>query len=250
MLGERELARYDRQVRLPEIGEAGQRRLKQAHALVAGAGGLGSIAAAYLAAAGVGRLRVVDCDKVALSDLNRQIIHADKDIGRDKIEVARERLQSLNPEVEVEAMCLSIAEENFAQLVAGCDLIIDGLDNLATRHLLNRAAIEARVPMMHGAVYGFEGRATTVIPGETPCLWCLYPQALPVSVTPVLGTTPAIIGCVQANEAIKYITGSGVLLAGRLFVYDGLAARCRELAVERAPNCQHCRHLFSQEGSG
>jgi len=243
MLNSDELERYDRQIMIPGLGEKGQEKLKQARVVIAGAGGLGSPVAVYLTAAGVGTISIIDHDKVELSNLNRQILHWDKDVGRDKVESAREKLSSLNRNVRIETVKETITEANVSRLVAGCDVIIDAMDNLPTRFVLNRAAVENRIPFVHGAVYGLEGRIMTVLPGRSACLRCVYRGLIPPQKFPVIGVTPAVIGCIQATEAIKCITGLGQLLANRLLIYDGQQMRFTELRVKRDPGCEHCGHL-------
>lgn len=243
MLSQHEVLRYSRQMMIAELGEEGQGKLKRAQVIVAGVGGLGSVASIYLASVGVGKLRIVDHDKIALSDLNRQVLYSDSDIGKVKVGVAKQRLESLNPAVQVEAISEVVTQGNVSDLVSDCDLIIDGMDNLPSRYVLNAAAVEGKIPLCHGAVYGFGGQATTVIPGKTPCLRCLYNETVHEDDIPVLGTSPAIIGCIQATESIKYILGSGELLLGRLLIYDGLSSRFREVVVSREPNCEVCHHL-------
>ena len=240
MLTPEERERYDRQLKIKEIGDDEQEKLKQAKVIIAGSGGLGSPAAIYLAAAGVGTIRIVDHDKVELSNLNRQILHWDKDIGRNKVDSAAEKLNQLNPRIKIEAVQETIDEANASRLVAGFDLIVDGLDNLPTRYLLNKAAIENDIPFIHGTVYGLEGRAMTIIPGKTACLKCVYRALIPPGKCPALGTVPAVIGCIQATEAIKYIMGIGKLLTNRLLIYDGLNMKFTELVTRRDPNCEHC----------
>lgn len=225
------------------FGEEGQAKLKRAKVFIAGAGGLGSAAASYLAAAGVGVIRAVDHDKVELSNLNRQLLHRDSDLGRKKVESAAERLKEINAELKVEALEEKITEANIAQLLAGFDLVVDALDNLPTRYLLNKVAVEQDIPFFHGAVNGFEGRAMTVIPGQTACLWCVYRGAIVEGEFPVLGVTPGVIGCIQATEVIKYIVGMGQLLTNRLLVYDGQNMKFTEFKVKRDPDCQHCGAL-------
>ncbi|MDD5190927.1 MAG: HesA/MoeB/ThiF family protein [Dehalococcoidales bacterium] len=240
MLTPEEKIRYDRQIMITGFGVDGQEKLKRARALIAGSGGLGSPAAIYLAAAGIGTIRIIDHDKVELSNLNRQILHGDKDIGRKKIESAKEKLGQINGSVQIEALHETIDENNVDELTAHCDVIIDAMDNLPTRFLLNKAAIKHRVPFIHGAVYGLEGRAMTVIPGETACLGCIYQGAPPKVKFPVLGTTPGVIGTIQATEAIKFITGIGELLTDRILIYDGLKMKFSEIAVKRNPECRYC----------
>jgi len=248
MLTTNELARYDRQIMIKGFGEEGQEKLKRAKVIIAGGGGLGSPSAIYLAAAGVGMIRIVDHDRVELSNLNRQVLHWHKDIGRSKVTSATEKLKKLNPEVEVEAIEETITEDNVSQLMAGFDVVVDAMDNLPTRYLLNKAALEKDIPFFHGAVYGFEGRAMTIIPGKTACLECVYHGATtPGGKFPVIGVAPAIIGCIQATEVIKYIVGIGALLTNRLLIYDGLNLKFTELQVKKDPDCEHCGHL---EGKG
>jgi adenylyltransferase/sulfurtransferase len=247
MLTPEEKQRYDRQIMIPGIGEAGQEKLKKARVVIAGSGGLGSPISLYLAAAGLGTLRIIDNDKVELSNLNRQILHWDKDIGKFKTDSADKKLRQLNKNVSVETINTTINESNVFELVAGFDIIIDAMDNLPTRFLLNKAAVEHRIPFIHGAVSGLEGRAMTVIPGKSACLQCLYHSVPPKAKFPVLGTTPAIIGCIQATEVIKYITGIGSLLTNRLLMYEGLNMKFTELQVTRDRNCKCCRNLCLED---
>lgn len=240
MLTERELERYARQIVIRGFGIEGQERLKKATALIAGAGGLGSPAAVYLAVAGVGTIRIADPDVVELSNLNRQILHWDGDIGRSKAESAAEKLRRMNPDITVEAIKDGITEANIAAMVSGADVIIDGLDNLPARQLLNRAAFEKKIPLIHGAVYGLEGRLMTIIPGETACLRCVYRAEVPRGRCPAVGATPAVIANLQATEAIKYITGIGELLKNRLLLYNGLTMEFTPLRVKRDPDCEVC----------
>jgi len=242
MLTGDELKRYDRQIMIPGIGEKGQEKLKRARVVIAGGEGLGSPASIYLAAAGVGTIRIIDHDRVELSNLNRQVLHWDEDIGREKVNSAVEKLKRLNKGVAIEAVEETITEANISKLVAGFDLIVDAMDNLPTRYLLNKAAIENNIPFFHGAVYGLEGRAMTIIPGRTACLGCVYRGPIPEEKFPVIGVTPAVIGCIQATEVIKYVTGIGKLLANRLLVYDGLNMKFTELVVKKDPNCEYCGH--------
>lgn len=238
-----ERQRYSRQIMIPQMGEEGQEKLKRARVFIAGAGGLGSPVSIYLAAAGVGRLRLVDQDTVDLTNLNRQVVHWTADVGRRKVESAQEKLSRLNPHVTIETLSVTISEENASELVEGFDLIVDAMDNLPTRYLLNQTAIARGIPFFHGAVNGFEGRAMTVIPGKTACLRCLYRGPVPETKFPVIGVTPAVIGCVQATEVIKYLAGIGDLLANRLLAYDGLNMKFTQFKVQRNPQCEHCSHL-------
>ena len=243
MLTPDELERYDRQIMIEGFGKEGQEKLKRAKVFIAGVGGLGSPISMYLTVAGVGRIRIVDNDRVELSNLNRQVLHWDKDIGKRKVDSALKKLKQLNRGVEIEAIETTITEVNASQLVADSDLIVDAMDNLPTRYLLNKTAIDKGIPFFHGAVYGFEGRAMTIIPGKTACLMCVYRGAVPEGKSPVIGVTPAAIGCIQAMEVIKYIVGIGELLTNRLLIYDGLNLKFSEFLVKKDPNCKHCGHL-------
>ena len=247
MLTSKERERYDRQIMIDEMGEEGQQKLKKAKVFVAGAGGLGSPVSMYLATAGVGLIRIVDHDTVNLSNLNRQILHWDKDIGRAKVESATDKLRNLNPDVKIEAIWERITDDNISRLVDGFDLIVDAMDNLPTRYLLNKVALDKRMPFFHGAVYGFEGRAMTVVPGKTACLRCMYRGPVPEEKFPVIGVTPAVIGSIQAAEVIKYIVGIGELLTNRLLMYDGLRLKFTEFKVKKNPNCEHCGRLTEKE---
>lgn len=244
MLSESERERYRRQTMI--FGEEGQERLKRATVFIAGAGGLGCPIALYLAAAGVGRIRLADRDTVDLSNLNRQVLHATPDLGRPKVVSAAEKLAALNPEVAVEAVRTVIDTATVADLAAGADVIVDAMDNFETRYLLNETAIERKIPLVHGGISGFFGQATTVIPGRTPCLRCLFPAPPPDETFPALGTTAGVIGLVQANETIKYLTGSGDLLAGRLLLWDGTRSTMETIDLKRQAGCPACGHLHEE----
>jgi molybdopterin/thiamine biosynthesis adenylyltransferase len=241
MITDEERKRYARQILM--VGEAGQERLKAARVLVAGAGGLGTVISLYLAAAGVGHLRIIDCDVVETSNLNRQILHWSGDVGRPKTASVEEKLAALNPLIRIETVSGRIAEESIEEMAGGCGLIVDAMDNFPTRYLLNRTAVEKGIPFIHGAVRGFFGQATTVIPGKTPCLRCLFPESPPREVFPIIGATCGVIGAIEATEAIKLITGQGEPLAGRLFLWDGLAGSADSITVERDPCCPVCGKL-------
>lgn len=238
MLSERERERYKRQMML--FGDEGQEQLKNAHIFIAGAGGLGSPVSLYLAVAGVGTITIADMDAVDLTNLNRQILHFDRDIGRKKTASAEEKLLEINPDITVHAIDAKIDETNAADLVGKADGIVDALDNYPTRYLLNAVAIDKEIPYFHGGIRGFYGQATTIIPGMTPCLKCIFPKAPPMEVFPVVGVTPGLIGMVQATEVVKYLLGIGELLTGRLFVWDGMLAHAEEICVERSPACEAC----------
>jgi len=240
-------ARYRRHLTLPEVGEAGQARLLSARVLLLGAGGLGSPAALYLAAAGVGTLGIVDSDKVEVSNLQRQVLHRTADAGRQKTESAREVLQALNPGVEVVAFPERLTAANVLRILDGFEVVVDGGDNFPTRYLLNDACVVKRIPLVHGSVYRFEGQATSLLPGVGPCYRCLYPAPPPAELAPscaeagVLGVLPGIIGLIQANEVLKLLLGIGEPLVGRLLTFDALGTRFSELALRRDPQCPTCR---------
>jgi molybdopterin/thiamine biosynthesis adenylyltransferase len=240
MLSHAERERYDRQMFIPDFGEAGQEKLKKAKVFIAGNGGLGCPLAIYLAAAGVGTLRIVDNGSVELSNLNRQILHWTEDMGRRKVDSTMGKLPRLNPNVKIETVYDTITESNIAELVGDSSLIVDAMDNLPIRFLLNKTALAKKIPYMYGAVYGFEGRASTIIPGRTVCLGCFCQSYLPQTKFPVLGVTPAVIACIQATEAIKYIVGLGDLLLNRLLIYDGLRMQFVEMELKADPECAYC----------
>ena len=243
MLTPSEQERYDRQIMIGEIGQEGQEKLKRSRVVIAGTGGLGSPIAIYLTAAGIGMIRLIDHDQVALSNLNRQILHWEEDIGRKKVDSARTKLRNLNRAVEIEAIAETVTEGNVSQLVNGCDVIVDAMDNLPTRYILNRCAIEKNIPFFHGAVNGFEGRVMTILPGKTACLRCMYRGPVPQEKFPVIGVAPAVIGVIQATEVIKYLLGIGKLLTNRLLIYDGLKVTFSEFTVNKNPDCDHCGSL-------
>lgn len=239
MLSPSELERYDRQIRL--LGEDGQDKLKEAKVFIAGAGGLGCPISIYLAAAGIGKITIVDKDIVTVSNLNRQILHWEKDLGQNKASSAKEKLREINHDIDVQARSETITDENAFDLVEDADLIIDAMDNYNARFLLNKTAIEKNIPFIHGAINGFHGQAMTVLPRKSACLRCIFHQAPPEAVFPVLGVTPGIIGLIQATEAIKYIVGIGDLLAGKLLLWDGLNYLTDFVQVERDPLCKDCQ---------
>ncbi|MEM1977110.1 MAG: HesA/MoeB/ThiF family protein [Nitrososphaerota archaeon] len=240
-LSPRELERYDRQIRFLGLGVEGQLKLKRAKVLVVGVGGLGSAATLYLASAGVGLLRIVDDGDVELSNLNRQILYGTSDLGKPKVEVAARRLKELNPEVEIEAIRERLMEENSGDLLSGVDLAIDCLDNFRARFILNDACVERGKPLIHGAIYGIEGRLMTIIPGKGPCLRCLIPrEPAEQERIPVLGPLPGVVGSLEALEAIKMITGLGEPAVGKLIVIDGMDLSFHVVEVRRNPGCPVC----------
>ncbi len=238
--------RYSRHLLIPEVGEEGQFKLLDSHVLLIGAGGLGSPAAYYLAAAGVGTIGIIDSDVVEESNLQRQILHNTKRVGQYKAESARETIEALNPDVKVIPYIELLDETNVARIIADYDVIIDGTDNFPTRYLLNDAAIIANKPVVHGSVFRFEGQLTVFKPHEGPCYRCLYPEPPPPELAPgcaeagVLGVLPGIIGLLQAIETIKLLLGMGDPLVGRLQTYDGLAGEFSELRLYRDPQCPAC----------
>src|SRR5438477_3124302 len=246
-LSAEELQRYSRHLIMPEVTAEGQRRLKAARVLCIGAGGLGSPAALYLAAAGVGTIGIVDFDDVDLSNLQRQILHGTKDIGRAKLESAQDRLRDINPEIEIELHQCRFSSENASQIVSHYDIVVDGSDNFPTRYLSNDVCVFARKPNVYGSVFRFEGQTTVFAPHlGGPCYRCLFPEPPPPESVPncaqagVLGVLPGIVGTIQANEAIKLILGVGEPLLGRLLYFDALKMKFREFNLRRDPQCPVC----------
>jgi adenylyltransferase/sulfurtransferase len=244
-LSNSERERYQRHLALSEIGTAGQEKLKAARVLVVGAGGLGSPAALYLAAAGCGTLGLVDADRVELSNLQRQVLFDNSAIGRPKVEAGREHLASLNPDVRLVAHNLRLQADNVRELFSGYDLVIDGTDRLATRYLINDACVILRKPLVSAAIHRFEGHLMTYVPDRGPCYRCVFPHSAEGMVANcaeagVLGVLPGVLGTLQATEAIKLITGIGVPLVGRLLTYDALDMRFGEFQVARRPDCAVC----------
>ncbi len=242
-LSEAQAKRYSRHLLVPEVGEEGQLKLLDAHVLLIGAGGLGSPAGYYLAAAGVGTIGIIDADVVDESNLQRQILHNTKRIGQYKAESARETIEALNPDVKVITHIERLDETNVARIIADYDVIVDGTDNFPTRYLLNDAALMANKPVVHGSVFRFEGQLTVFKPYEGPCYRCLYPEPPPIALAPscaeagVLGVLPGIIGLLQATETVKLVLGIGDPLVGRLMTYDALAGEFNELRLFRDPKC-------------
>lgn len=240
MLSRDEKDRYYRQLKIENFGEAGQEKLKGSKVFISGLGGLGSIITVYLAVAGIGTLRIIDNGRVELSNLNRQILYCDEDLGKQKAEAAKKKLELLNPHIQIEAFTETITEATAIKLIENSDLIVDTLDNYPTRYILNRAALSKKIPFFFGAVSGFRGMVTTIIPGQTGCLRCIVPTPPPPSFFPVIGITPAMIGIIQATEVIKYIIGLGKLLKNRLLVFNGLNLKFDEVAFKRSLNCPEC----------
>lgn len=241
-----EVRRYSRHLILPEVGMDGQRALKAARVLCIGAGGLGSPAAMYLAAAGVGTIGLVDFDVVDMSNLQRQLLHGTADVGRPKLESARARLAALNPNVQVETYEVALSSANALELFAPYDVILDGTDNFPTRYLVNDACVILGKPNAYGSIFRFEGQASVFATENGPCYRCLYPEPPPPGLVPscaeggVLGVLPGIIGTIQATETIKLILGTGEPLIGRFLIYDALRMRFRELKLRKDPECPVC----------
>ncbi|MEM1203398.1 MAG: molybdopterin-synthase adenylyltransferase MoeB [Acidobacteriota bacterium] len=245
-----ERERYGRHLLIPEVGEEGQVRLLESKVLMVGAGGLGSPAAYYLAAAGVGTLGINDDDVVDRSNLQRQILHTDARVGTPKVESARATLEALNPSVDVVTYQERLTRDNVDRIFEGYDLVVDGTDNFATRYLVNDACVRHGLPNVHGSIFRFEGQVSVFWPGHPkrrgPCYRCLFPQPPPPELAPscaeagVLGVLPGVVGTLEAVEAVKILLGIGDPLVGRLLVYDALDQRFTELKVERDPNCSVC----------
>jgi molybdopterin/thiamine biosynthesis adenylyltransferase/rhodanese-related sulfurtransferase/molybdopterin converting factor small subunit len=245
-LNKDEIKRYSRHLIMPEVGMDGQRRLKAGSVLCIGAGGLGSPAAMYLAAAGVGRIGVVDFDVVDFSNLQRQIIHGTPDVGRSKLASAKDRINAINPHVEVETFEVALSSENALELFEPYDVVLDGTDNFPTRYLTNDACVLLGKPNAYGSIFRFEGQASVFATKDGPCYRCLYPEPPPPGLVPscaeggVLGVLPGVIGVIQATEAIKLITGIGEPLVGRFLIYDALRMKFRELKLRKDPDCPVC----------
>lgn len=223
------------------FGEEGQLKLKRARVTIAGAGGLGCPAALYLAAAGIGRITIIDGESVELSNLNRQVLHWTKDVNKRKAASVVRKLRKLNPHIKVEARSQKITEENARNLVKGSKVVVDCLDNWSTRFLLNEACVKEEIPLVHAGIHGLYGQITTIIPYKTPCLRCILPKSpREEKKFPVLGTTPGVLGLLEAFEVIKLITGIGSLLLGKILVFDGETMNFEEIRVERNERCPVC----------
>jgi sulfur-carrier protein adenylyltransferase/sulfurtransferase len=241
-----QLIRYSRHFLLPEVGEDGQAKLLQAKVLMIGAGGLGSPSAYYLAAAGVGTIGIIDNDVVDISNLQRQILHANDRVGMPKVESAKKTLEGLNPDVKVIPYEAKLTSENIMDIIKDYDLVVDGCDNFPTRYLVNDACVLTGKPNVHGSIFQFEGQATVFYPGNGPCYRCLYPEPPPAEMAPscaeagVLGVLPGLIGVIEALEAVKIILGKGETLVGRLLHFNTLTMEINTLKLRRDPNCPMC----------
>jgi molybdopterin/thiamine biosynthesis adenylyltransferase len=241
VLDQSERVRYNRQLIIPEFGEEGQRRLKNSHVLITGIGGLGCASATYLTAAGVGRMSLVDFDVVELSDLNRQILYWEEDIGEKKVSVAQRKLSKLNSRTEIIPISTNITEENALSIIQGVQVVVDGLDNPATRLIVNSACVKCKIPYIYGGVSRLRGMVTTIIPGETPCLACFFPEGLQGGGgLGVLGLIPALVANLQALETIKLIIGHGPSFAGRLLIFNGNDMKFQFYEIKRNESCKVC----------
>ena len=232
--------RYERQIILPKWGVETQEKLKRSRVLIAGMGGLGCPVALNLAQAGVGHLRICDYDQVETTNLNRQFLHSEKKIGMNKAQSAAGALSTLNPGITVEPVFEEITDQNVEDIVGESEIIVDCVDNFPTRYALNRCAIRKGIPMVHGAIWGMEGRVTFINPPATPCLMCIFPKAPTKQRFPALGALTCLIGSLQALEAIKYLTGVGSLLSGRMLILDASTMQYQELEVLKNPKCPAC----------
>jgi molybdopterin/thiamine biosynthesis adenylyltransferase len=241
MLTKDDLTRYERQILYRDFGEEGQKRLKQSHVVVAGLGGLGCSASLYLVCAGIGHITLIDCDQVELSNLNRQILHYEEDIGEGKPFSAARKLAKLNSSIEVTPVFKEITERNARELIKGADLVIDGMDNFQARFILNKACVAEGIPLIHGGVHGLFGEITTILPGKTPCLACIFPEVPQRNVAfPVFGVTPALVAILQVTEAIKFLAGFGSLLTGKMLYFNGETMDFTFCSLVRNPNCKVC----------
>ena len=239
-----DLERYSRQVLFPSFGEKGQEKLRASHVLIAGVGGLGSPVAMYLTTSGIGEITLIDSDTVSLSNLNRQLLHWEEDIGREKVFSARTKLTRMNSGIRVHALSEHLTAVSCASYLSGVTCVVDCLDTMASRYALNRACVEARIPLIHGGVYGMIGQLTTILPGRTPCLECIFPRReTPPETVPVFGPTAGFIASLQALEVIKLIAGVGENLLGRFLYFNGETMECFVTEFHRRGDCPVCRSL-------
>ncbi len=241
MLSESELIRYNRQLKIPEFGEESQKKLKKSHIVIVGMGGLGCASAIYLTAAGVGKITIIDFDVVELSNLNRQVLYGEEEIGEKKVFVAQRKLSKLNPQAEIIPVFATVTENNISQFITEAQVVLDGLNNFSTRLIVNSACVRHKLPFIHGGVSRFRGLVTTILPGETACLACLYPEGSPGGEgLGVLGSIPAVIANLQAVEAIKLLIGQGASLAGKVLRFNGNDMKFRIDELQRNENCRVC----------
>jgi molybdopterin/thiamine biosynthesis adenylyltransferase len=241
MLTKNDLVRYERQILYPDLGEKGQEKLKQSHVIVAGLGGLGCAASLYLTCAGVGHVTLIDCDRVELSNLNRQVLHYEEDIGEKKPFSAAEKLVKLNSSIEVTPVFTKITARNCRKTIKGANLVIDGMDSFKTRLIVNKECVAEGIPFIHGGIHGLFGEVTTIIPGRTPCLECIFPEFPNRELElPVFGVTPALIAILQVTEAIKLLAGFGSLLTGKMLYFDGDKMDFTFRKLVKNQNCRVC----------
>jgi adenylyltransferase/sulfurtransferase len=250
-LSSQEAIRYNRQIMIPVFGEEGQRQLKRASIFIAGLGGLGSVSAYYLAAAGVGRLKIVDKDHVGLENLNRQILHSTQDIGRFKTESAFQKLHALNPLCRIDALKAEIRKDNALELIGDCHIIVDATDNIETRKCLNSVSVAKQIPFIYGGIDGFTGMVTTFVPGDTPCLECLFPETNAITRNVgTIGPIPGMIGAIQSLEAIKICLGMDTLLKNTMLYIDGMDMGIKKLNLKKDPACRCCGKLTKVRTNG
>ena len=241
-----QIERYSRQILLPDVGGKGQEKLLNARVLIIGAGGLGSPAALYLASAGIGTLGIVDSDKVELNNLQRQIVHSVNTVGKPKVDSAKDRLNTINPDVKVIPYNIRLTSANIMDIIKGYDMVVDGSDNFPTRYLVNDACVFSNKPLSHGGIFRFDGQAITILPHKSACYRCLFSEPPPAGLVPscqeagILGAVAGIIGVIQANEVLKYVLEIGGLLAGKLLVFNALDSFFRQVKVPKDPKCPVC----------
>ena len=234
-----DIERYRRQIAIPCFGIEAQKKLSRVRVVILGLGGLGSAVSIYLTVAGVGHLKVVDRDKIEKNNLNRQILYTEEDLGKWKAEVAEKRLKEMNSDIEVEGLREEINEDNIRELIRDADAVVDCLDNFETRFIVNRAVVELNKPFFHGACRAFYGQVMTIIPRVTPCLRCIFPESIPKDRS-IIGVTAGLIGLIEATEVIKYLTGTGECLYGKILIYDATRMSFDIIEVDRNPDCEVC----------
>ena len=234
-----DIERYRRQIAIPGFGIEAQKKLSRARVAILGLGGLGSAVSIYLTVAGVGHLKVIDRDKIEKNNLNRQILYTEEDLGKWKAEVAEKKLKEMNSDIEVEGLREDINEDNIRELIRDADVVVDCLDNFETRFLVNRAVVELNKPFFHGACRAFYGQVMTIIPRVTPCLRCIFPESIPKDRS-IIGVTAGLVGLIEATEVIKYLTGTGECLYGKILIYDATRMSFDIIEVDRNPDCEVC----------